>query len=1056
MGPAMSCRKCGFGLREGARFCDGCGAPVTSRPDQAEYKQVTVLFADVVGSMQLASILGPERLREVMTEVFNLSVVAVQHYGGTVDKFTGDGIMAVFGAPAAFEDHALRACLAALEIQRELGRVADEVERRDRSSLRLRVGLNSGQVIVGEMSSGAAGYTAIGEQVGLAQRMESAAPPGGVMLSESTARLVEDVAVLAEPELVQIKGAETPVSARRLLTAGDERVGHKRRDPTLVGRTWELHTLTGILDQSIGGNGCVARLVGPPGIGKSRMVREATELAIGRGVEVVSTYCESHTREVSFRVVARLLRAVFGISDIAPEEARARLRERIPDADPGDLLLLDDLLRVGDAGAAVPAITPDARRRRLAALLNSAVLARTRPGVYVIEDAHWIDEASEAMFAELVTVVPQSPSFLLITYRPEYQGVLSRMSGAQTIALAPLNPSQSRELIGDLLGNDPSLSELAARIAGQAAGNPFYAEELTRDLAERGVLDGDRGDYVCRDDGAAISVPDTLQATIAARIDRLGVTAKQALYAGAVIGARFGPDLLDTVLGPNVESLAAVAELLQAELVDQVRFTPHAEYAFRHPLIRKVAYEAQLKTGRAELHRRVAAVIEELQPVRADENAALIAEHLEAAGDLKSAFDWHMRAGTWFNLRDRNAARTTWQRAMQVADQLPADHPDRPAARIAPRTLLCATTWMVGNTLADNEFDELRELCQAADDKASLAIAMYGLVMLLAVNDRPGEAARIAPEFVALVESTGDPTLAVGFLHAAIYAKCEAGEAREAMRLAQRVVDLAAGDPTKGNLVFGSPLAMVTGQMAFAKLSLGMREWQADADAGIAMAAPIDPAAHVTTIMWKYILAIPIGALPVDATTLRDTDEMLRIAEQFGDDFMLGLARLTRGLALIRHGAADRDEGLALLSQAREMAEKQRFATVAMRIVVPELTREMARKGDVDGAIAAARSIVDHGYQAGDLMWLWWAVAALVELLIERGENDWEQAQAAIDRFAALPTDPGFVLHEITVLRLRGLLAQARGDTVAHADFNERLRAVAAGAGFDALVAQIG
>jgi predicted ATPase len=302
--------------------------------------------------------------------------------------------------------------------------------------------------------------------------------------------------------------------------------------------------------------------------------------------------CQSHTREIPFHVVARLLRTVFGVGDLDEHEGRARVRARIPDANPEDLLLLDDLLGIGDPDAAPPAITADARRRRLAALLNAAALTRTAPAQYVIEDVHWIDEVSEAMLAEFVTVVPQSRSLVLITYRPEYRGALSRTPGAQTISLAPLNSAETAALTAELLGTDPSSA--AARIAEQAAGNPFFAEEMVRDLAERGVLDGDRGAYLCRDDAADIGLPGTLQATIAARVDRLSRPAKQFLYAAAVIGARFRPELLAALLD-DTEGSEAIAELLQAELIDRVMFTPRAEYAFRHPLIRAVAYESQLE-----------------------------------------------------------------------------------------------------------------------------------------------------------------------------------------------------------------------------------------------------------------------------------------------------------------------------------------------------------------------------------------------------------------------------------------------------------------------------
>jgi adenylate cyclase len=272
MTAATACRTCGTEPREGARFCDGCGASVTEHDAHAEYKQVTVLFADVVHSMDIAATVGAERLREIMADLADRCAAVVQRYDGTVDKFTGDGIMAVFGAPVALEDHAVRACLTALGIQEEAKRLAVAVHDRDGMALRLRVGLNSGQVIAGRVGSKSLGYTTIGEQVGVAQRMESAAPPGGVMLSQSTARLVENSAVLAEREMVHIKGAEEPVAAYRLLGIGEQHRAVSRAESSLVGRRWEMSAVEGLLDRAVDGHGAVGGVVGPPGIGKSRLM----------------------------------------------------------------------------------------------------------------------------------------------------------------------------------------------------------------------------------------------------------------------------------------------------------------------------------------------------------------------------------------------------------------------------------------------------------------------------------------------------------------------------------------------------------------------------------------------------------------------------------------------------------------------------------------------------------------------------------------------------------------------------------------------------------------
>jgi adenylate cyclase len=320
MTTAAPCRTCGTEPRANARFCDGCGAPIAAVA-HAEYKQVTVLFADVVHSMDIAAAVGPERLREIMTELFNRSSAVVQRYGGTVDKFTGDGIMAVFGAPIALEDHAFRACLAALDIQRETRGLAADVE------LQLRIGLNSGEVIAGEIGSGPLSYTAVGEQVGMARRMESVAPPGGVMLSEPTARLVENSATLGEPELVHVKGAGAPVRSRQLL-AVEQHQRRGRGESALVGRVRELYFLAAVLDEAVGGAGCVVNIVGPAGIGKSRLVRETTAIAERGGIAVFTTYCESHTSDIPFLAISRMLRTGMGIQHLDDDAARTLVQTR--------------------------------------------------------------------------------------------------------------------------------------------------------------------------------------------------------------------------------------------------------------------------------------------------------------------------------------------------------------------------------------------------------------------------------------------------------------------------------------------------------------------------------------------------------------------------------------------------------------------------------------------------------------------------------------------------------------------------------------------------------
>ena len=1046
----VACGSCGTGLRENAKFCDECGAPTTASGDTAKYKQVTVLFADVVRSMDLAAALEMERYREVMTELVERSAAVVQRYGGGTVEYTGDGVMAIFGAPIALEDHAFRGCLAALAIQEEANRLAAEVQRRDGVDLRVRVGLNSGRVIAGEIGSGSLGYAATGESVGFAQRMESVAPPGGVMLSESTARLVEHTVMLAEPEWVRIKGADEPVCARRLVAIGprDGQVG--RAEAGLVGRGWEMAALDAMVERTIGGRGGVVNVVGPPGIGKSRAAREAAALAASRGVEVFWAFCESHAGDIPFHVVAQLLRAGTGVADLDGEAARMRVRARVPDADPQDLLLLDDLLGIADPEVPLPQIDPDARRRRLTAMINAASLARTEPALYVIEDAHWIDAVSESMLADFLTVIPRTPSMVLITSRPEYAGALTRVHGAQTIALAPLADSDTAALLGELLGSDPSVAELAAIIADRAAGNPFFAEEMVRELVQRGVLAGERGGYVCRADVAEVSVPATVQAAIAARIDRLAAPARRTLTAASVIGARFGAELL-AALGID----AVFDELLSAELIDQVRFTPSAEYAFRHALIRAVAYESQLKSDRAEWHRRLAAAIQESEPGSVEENAALIAEHLQAAGELHAAYGWHMRAGAWSTNRDIAAARVSWERARRIADALPADDPGQLSMRIAPRTMLCATDWQARAIHESRgRFEELRELCSAGGDKVSLAIGMTGLATELLYAGRAREGSRLASEQMALLESIGDPNLTIGLAFVAFANWFAGGEFGEILRWSQTVIDLAAGDPTKGaGFGMGSPLAIALAFRGVARWWLGRPGWRQDLHDAVAMARNSDPATLGLVVTWTYGVAIRYGVLRADDSALHAIEEAVQTAQRASSDIALIFAEYSLGGALLyRDAAADRHRGLELMVQAREWQRKRMPSLVPVTELLA--ARERARRGDRDAAIPVMRKAVDELHQAGRLGYGVWGTGVLVETLLERGaEGDLAEAKAAIDRLADLSAGDGSAMLEITLLRLRALLARARGDDVGYRDLASRYRAMAESLGFEGHIA---
>jgi hypothetical protein len=823
--------------------------------------------------------------------------------------------------------------------------------------------------------------------------------------------------------------------------------------PDLIGRQSEMSVVAGLLKRAIDGHGAVVGVVGSPGIGKSRLVREVSAMADAHDVDVFSAFCESHTSQIPFHTVTRLLRAVTGIESLDPPAARAQIRAQAPEAAPEDLLLYDDLLGIADPDVELPKIDPDARRRRLTMLVNAVSLARRAPAVFVIEDTHWIDEVSESLLADFFTVMLQTPSLVLITYRPEYQGALTRVAGAQTLALAPLSDSETAGLVSELLGPDPSNGALSQKIARRAAGNPFFAEEIVRELAERGVLRGEPGAYLSGSEVGDVSVPVTLQAAIAARIDRLAPMAKRTLSAAALLGARFNVDMLAAV---GVE--AVVDDLLAAQLIDQVRFAGQPAYVFHHPSIRTVAYELQLESDRAELHRRVAAAIESRNPMAGDENAALIAEHLEAAGDGHAAYGWQMRAATWATNRDIAAAWRSWERARTIADALDADDPDRASMRIAPRTMLCGIAWRVHEHATGARFEELRELCAAAGDKASLAIAMAGQVMDHMHQARLREASQLASEAMALIESLDDPTLTVGLSLASIYARAECAEWPDALRWSQMVIDLADGDPSKGNFIIGSPLALAFTTRATASYCLGLPGWRDDLRHGLAMARSTDPMSYATVVTYSYSAAIPAGMLRPDDRAMGEIEDALRIAEQSGDDVAVAIARMTLGIALVhRRTNTERDRGRQILAEVGEVFSRRGFFLADLPLVEVCLARERAQRGDRDGAIPLLRVAADGQFREGRLLgWGIPATGVLVETLLDRGaEGDLAEAEAAIERFAeatierSAEADGDFAVREIWLLRLRARLARAHGEAASYAHFRDRYRDMAKTLGFE-------
>lgn len=1009
------CESCGHVLRTGARFCDACGSAVASFAAPGEFKQVTVLFADVVGSMRLAAELQPERLQAIMSELFNRGAAVVQRFQGTVDKFTGDGLMALFGAPAALEDHALRACIAALELQMVAADLARELRCTDDIELSVRIGLNSGQVITGEIGSGPGRYTAVGHSVGMAQRMESAACPGAVLCSQSTAQLVERSVKLGPATDVRIKGCDEPVPARQVLGVRSDQMILGRDEGALVGRAEELSRLNRLFDA--GRTGLIG-VIGEAGIGKTRLVTEFTDSAADRKVRVVVTRCEAHIGAVGFHTLAHLIRAMFGIdAGLSRVEARSRVVSQVPGLhiESDDARILFDVMGLQDEGDPVE-LGAGGRRRRLADMMVRALSAQPVRTVFVVEDAHWIDGPSDDVIAAFATKTAATNSMFITTYRPEFRGALHR-SAATRIILHSLGRAPARQAVCQLLGSHPSVSQLSSRIADTAAGNPLFAEEIIRDLADRGVLKGARGAYRLLEGVELISVPPTVQAVLAARIDRLGAPAKSVLNAAAVIGSHFDADMIQMVHPQATPE--RLAELVAAKLIDQTEFVPLQRFCFHHPLVRSVAYDSQLQATRARTHASVAEAVQRRKPF-SDEKAALIAAHLEAAGDLPDAYRWHMRAADWLRLRDLPAARAQWDSARRIADLLPGDDPQVLAMRTTPRTMLLSTSLYVRDDLATDEtYAELCELTARTGDQTALAIAMAGRSFSIMANDN--DAVETLPMAISLREMAHripcDPQTRGILLNSAAFTHFALGEFPSALALTDEIINLPL-DRAGAEILEGLSLR------GFLLSCLGHTEQgiRIMKDA-FALARSLHPVRFASVQNYAAVL-VAIGVLDA-ADAIDDARAAWQGAELFGDLCGMVMARWAYGSILLRIPGSY-EAGIAVLSNTRETIHEHRLGACALNSIDTDLGVDSARNGRIDEAIEAIRAVFD-GALSGFPILAVLSGEALVDLLVGRGSPaDLAEAHSVIQRWVGRNiTAPGLNLW---LMRARARVADAEGD----------------------------
>jgi adenylate cyclase len=789
--------------------------------DDAERKQVTVLFADVSGSMDLAEQEDPEEWRKIMQRFFSLLAESVTRFEGTVDKFTGDGIMAIFGAPVAHEDHAQRACYAALQMLDDVAEYAAELRRAKGLNFSTRIGINSGEVVAGAIGEGGGSYTAIGHTVGLAQRMEALAEPGNAFVTEHTAELARGFLDLDDLGEFEIKGASRPVRVFELAGVGAARsrldLARERGLSRFVGRESEMETLREGLEQAEAGEGSAVGVVAEPGIGKSRLYHELVQRCRSEGVEVFEAQGQAHGKSIPFMPILQMLRSFFGIEDSDPEQtAREKIAGRtllLDSAFAEDLPLLFDFLGVPDPERPVPQMSPEGRQRALADILCRLVSnpARRKPLVLVVEDLHWIDEGSQTMLSGLIDGFEGTRTLVLVNYRPEYAPPWGDNPHWQAIELAPLRQGDTRELLRDLAGEDPSLDGLDEPIHERTGGNPFFIEEIVRELAESEHLIGERGAYRLARPIEDAGVPVTVQAVLAARIDRLSHDAKQLLQVASVLGKEVSAEALGLAAGLDAETLEpSLRELIEGGFLYEAELYPQRLLAFRHPLTREVAYGTQLAEQRAATHAAAARALIELEsPDRYDELAALIADHLRQGGEALEAARWSARAAHWAgHSRPRDALRL-WHEVMELTDKLEEDEEIANLA-IHSRLLQLQYAWRVGMNREEEArlAGEAEEIALRRDDLHSLALLKVATSVRPGLDHHADDWLAAVRATVELADRTGDRHLRAAVRSAGSYAYLCAGDFAGFEAALDELLELVGDDGSVGaGIILGSPIA---------------------------------------------------------------------------------------------------------------------------------------------------------------------------------------------------------------------------------------------------------
>ncbi len=675
----LACPQCGGRNPSGSKFCNECGYDLrkpketkpldfdrphaytpkhlaekilTSRSSiEGERKIVTVMFADVANSTAMFEKLDPEAVHEIMDRCFRLLIDEVHRYEGTINQFLGDGVMALFGAPIAHEDHAQRACHAALAIQKALATYGEGLKNRYGIDFKMRMGLNSGAVVVGSVGDDLRmDYTAKGDTVNLAARMESSAGPGVIFVSKYLYRQAKEFFEFDPIGEICVKGKEEPVEAYRLVkpTEVETRIAASaaRGLTTFVGRSREVGVLLEAFEKARSGDGQVVGVVGEAGVGKSRLLLEFRNLLAKDEYTYFEGRCIHYGGSMAYLPILDVLRSFVGVKGGEQEQViKQKLQERVFDLG-GNLThaipSLQELLSLTVDDEEYVSLEPVQKKERTFESIRDLLIriSQVRPLVLAVEDLHWIDNTTEEFLSYLIGWLQKSRILLILLYRPEYTHQWGSKSYYSKIGVGQLSPSTSTELIGWILQDGEVAPELREMILGRAAGNPLYLEELTHSLLENGSIQKEDDHFVLARDASSLDVPDTIQGIIAARMDRLEDSLKRIMQVAAVIGREFAFRVLEIIIEMKEDIKSGLINLQGLEFIYEKSLYPELEYIFKHALTQEVAYNSLLLTRRKEIHEQIGRAIENIYSERLEEFYEMLAYHYSKSDNGMKAYKY--------------------------------------------------------------------------------------------------------------------------------------------------------------------------------------------------------------------------------------------------------------------------------------------------------------------------------------------------------------------------------------------------------------------------------